>query len=156
MHTDMSRYLFRGKRLMDNRWVVGYFMMSEPTQFTKRTRPVIVDMDSGIAEYVKTIGQSTGLKDSRDKLIFEGDIIRYRYRDYFSPEEPDGTENDWTISAVSWHGERSYPAFDISSHDDHFEANGLSTLLLSDDVFFEVIGNIHDSPELLENGGKDE
>ena len=67
-----DRYLFRGKR-EDGKWVYGYFMMLE------KTRPVIVDSQSGIAEHVDpaTIGQCTGLKDDLGDLIFEGDHIEW-------------------------------------------------------------------------------
>lgn len=73
-----------------------------------------------------TVGQYTGLKDKNGKRIFEGDIVRI-----FK-----------TLFAVEWHGAEfvfghiagqpwSYPYF--ASHAESCE----------------IIGNIHDNPELM-------
>lgn len=54
--------------------------------------------------------------------------------------------NNYT-SVVEWCGEKwNYPAFDLAKHD--YECNGLQ--YVHEDCIIEVIGTIHDNPELLE------
>ena len=108
----------------------------------------------------ETVGQYTGLTDKNGKKIFEGDIIRYAdlydYNCYLesmdNPEVYDNIDlgNIWTIDEVVYGIKVGYPAFDLNKHD--FETNGLSELSESGQYFYEVIGNIHDNPELLKGG----
>ena len=107
--------------------------------------------------YADTVGQYTGLTDKNGNKIFEGDILRYGltvdYNCYLEsleyPEEYDNRVCDQGIdtAVVVWCGNDDYPAFDLADHD--FECNGLSQLM-GGDYTFDVIGNIHDNPELLE------
>lgn len=73
----MKNILFRGKRTDNNEWVYGGYYL-EP--YTNNT--YIVSWNSfclGFVEHIKvdpqTLGQSTGLLDSDDVPIFEGDIL---------------------------------------------------------------------------------
>lgn len=83
----------------------------------------------------ETIGQFTGMVDKNDKKIFEGDIIRSS-----DPEMPESTF-DCGIGQVEFYGGLWYVSGGLH--------NGLNDLWLSRDI--EVIGNIHDTPELLED-----
>ncbi|EOV3185508.1 YopX family protein [Enterococcus faecalis] len=89
----------------------------------------------------ETIGQSTGFKDDNGVEIFEGDIGQYRDGEYSYLGIVkrdcyqffiDGTEPD-----------DSYDFIDVSNTFD-----GTSSL--------EVIGNIHENPELLEKASEDD
>lgn len=105
----------------------------------------------------ETVGQYTGLTDKNGTKIFEGNIIRYadydEYRCYI--ESLDCAERNenmdfcqmWTVDEIVYGIKIGYPAFDLNSHD--FESNGLSVLNESGQYYYEVIGNIHDNPELL-------
>ena len=79
----------------------------------------------------ETITEYTGLKDKNGTKIFEGDILS-AHLDNAYPE-------DETLLEVIWHNNGWYgknePFFD--DFDNGFEK------------YFEVIGNIHDNPELL-------
>lgn len=118
----MRTIKFRAKRIPDQTWVYG--------DLTHCLR-VTVDADIPcirIAGYdcnETTIGQFTGLYDKNGKEIYEGDIYRY--------DNPD------SINEVSYCAGGGFAGFDLTP-----AIHSENRLL---DV--EVIGNIHDNPELL-------
>ena len=138
---------FRGKTVPDGRWVYGYYVVMENETKTV-TRHAIMDLLDKDNQYIKdgksyhmsvsvvdaeTVGQFTGLHDKNGKEIYEGDIVS----DIKGKMKVDGEWVDQTeIFAVEYHG----AAFNIS----HL------SLVSNDSV--EVIGNIHDNPELLKGG----
>jgi uncharacterized phage protein (TIGR01671 family) len=83
--------------------------------------------------YTDTLGQYTGLKDSKGNRIFEGDIL----------EGADFTAEDGGFGVVSF-------------EDGAFEVNGNNITGTFHENYwgkeFEVIGNIYDNPELLDGG----
>lgn len=86
--------------------------------------------------------QSTGIHDVNAKEIFEGDIVKV------------SQDDDYFISFVKNMIEFDYPGFDVPFPDDwDYECNVLSHLMNTDQTI-EVIGNIHEHPELLERDGE--
>ena len=97
----------------------------------------------GIAVDPKTIGQSTGLHDKNGVGIYEGDIV----------EVADSSCDDLSSRSshvVEWFLEEDYPAFDLRPAWDS-ELNSFSSIFNQSCFEIEVIGNIHENPELLEN-----
>lgn len=82
----------------------------------------------------KTVGQFTGLYDKNGKEIFEGDIIKESY-DVYTPYY-----TVVTYDAPGFVGTKDY------RHCCNYETDELR----SESKYFEIIGNIHDNPELLE------
>ena len=158
----MREILFRGKSTDTGAWVYGYYC----GPFGDFDEHEICDIADHTCSRVdvdpETVGQYTGLTDKNGKRIFEGDIVRYGflydYNCYLEsldyPEDYEGCDfsNDIKITTVKWYGEGGYPAFDLENHD--FESNGLSYMEADDDYVIEVVGNIHDNPELI--GGKED
>lgn len=90
------------------------------------------------------IEQYTGLKDKNGKEIYEGDIITETIDDG-SNKIIQMYEVYWDIDTLCW-SIKGVKGFDYNLHDDLWQTNSSR----------EVIGNIHENPELLEGGGMKE
>ena len=83
----------------------------------------------------ETIGQYTGLADKNGKKIFEGDIIKI----------PDDYDEFGINAGEIYEVYFAFGGFRLKPK--YSKAKGF---WLEDDKTVEVIGNIHDNPELLE------
>ena len=146
----MREILFRGKRLDNGEWVYGSFLQVEHEDGSF-TAAIFHQKDAGGDAEVSpaTVGQYTGLKDKNGKRIFEGDILRIAkisdgLGSYYHPplDYPVNVVVKWDLCAWMWETlceDKRYISFPNAWC--HYEC--------------EIIGNIHDNPELLE-GGNDE
>ena len=129
----MSReILFRGKSLVFDDWVEGDLLNYSPNPKICVTRNEEEDKDLYFV-LKETVGQYTGLTDKNGKKIFEGDIVKGD-REYFTYAHLYGR--------VVYDGGQFLIAFDDALED--IECLGAWANAV------EVIGNIHDNPELLE------
>jgi len=119
--------LFRGKREYDGKWIEGSLLKySDGTAFIccENHVPNVLNKYS---VYPDTVGQYTGLNDKNDVKIFEGDIVRTPYYEF----------------EVCFKG---------GCFGGIFKEVGFSVMAESIyGVSGEIIGNIHDNPELLES-----
>lgn len=87
----------------------------------------------------ETVGQYTGLTDKNGKKIFEGDVVKVHIETY--------TRQSNRIGVVKYYN-GCFGVADNNSENfkDFLAFNNMSCYVRS----VEVIGNIHDNPELLE------
>ena len=138
----MREILFRGKRMDDGEWVEGYLVKAVGGECM--ILPVTTEHCGG-AEFSEgyhcgptTVGQYTGLKDKHGKRIFEGDIMKQKDITHKGEIQIEGEKYLVTSSSGCWFG--------ICKKTDYKRSIFLSELC----NIGEVIGNIHDNPELLE------
>ena len=133
----MREILFRGIDEGTNEWVYGYYY-EKLSDFGGEKRYYIFD-DKTISKYnvlPETVGQYTGLTDKNGKKIFEGDIV-----DCWS----EGVNAQGTVQQRRDGLWIIYPAW--QKH--------IMWGLCPDEyshTTVEVIGSIHDNPELLKGG----
>ena len=140
----MREILFRGRQTDKDKWVYGV-----PVKATSKDESEILIIESVFAcdEYMcrgceftpvipSTVGQYTGLTDKNGKKIFEGDIV---------------------AGAVWWQEEKKngivtfrYGSFGLIWY--RGEAEQFHPFTSMCNVEYEVVGNIHDNPELLKGG----
>ena len=139
----MREILFRGKRIDNGNWVEGFYV-EDP--FCDRYE--ICDVNSVTYHredvYPSTVGQYTGLQDKNGKRIFEGDIVRYRY------ETGKGHWNSDQLSVIEWENTGCFMRGIMGTNKYACATGWLVSIPHGNGKFFEVIGNIHDNPELLE------
>ena len=124
----MREILFRGKDV-NNKWHFGNFI-KDKYYFSEEICYSIYSVGCGEHQVIpETAGQYTGLTDKNGTKIFEGDIVKVSYTDGFE------------IGAICW----SNLNFRFCFNTPEGFSYGFN---VSDEL--EVIGNIHDNPELLE------
>lgn len=135
----MREVLFRGKRVVNGKWVEG-FMYSQHFPLEFRDDFYIRCYDTDYLVIPETVGQYTGLTDKNGKRIFEGDIVRYG-------TNTDRADNKEIYEVVfETRGGSGYFGIRISEIETWQFCFEVPAKLM------EVIGNIHDNPEILKGG----
>ena len=137
----MREILFRGKQIYNSKWVEGCYA---PTNGMNPHHGWIIPPNGFNWQPVanETIGQFTGLTDKNGKKIFEGDIVRGRHWTSYNDKNPE----DFHPWRVDWSEKSGL----ITFVDSPTTKARLSIHDFADFGEVEVIGNIHDNPELLE------
>ncbi len=142
----MREILFRGKRNDGGGWVCGHYVYRPDihgAHFIVAVNSIGTLLWFEVAP--ETVGQFTGLTDKNGKKIFEGDIFNLEdeimavviFKDGCFRLEEYGLRGAWTESGFDEFG-GSWGVIDCESIDWYSLHDA------------EVIGNIHDNPELLE------
>lgn len=132
----MREILFRGKRTYNGEWVYGSLTL--PCPFYKNELPTITyyvhpegqEYPTIIRVEVipETVGQYTGLNDKNGKKIFEGDVAKCTF----------------------CYDVGQYPRYETHARMVEFKISGFYPFTKSTHDPCEIIGNIHDNPELVE------
>ena len=135
----MREILFRGKRLDNGAWETGSLVIVR--MGCHDAQYFIADKMTGYHTPVdpSTVGQYTGLKDKNGKRIFEGDVVVCR-------QEIAGNFIDCHIEIGFV--EMKHGAFGLHRKQGYYRP--FKDWL--ENYEYEVIGNIHDNPELLKGG----
>ena len=147
--------IFRGKRTDNGKWVKGYLYITHIGSHEIGSYDAEINIERLTFDVIpETVGQYTGLTDKNGKRIFEGDIVRAtieRAERCQSPRIENGVIGYDCIGMIGLILYKDKNGENVWS--DFFNELSLSGLI--EDYYFEIIGNIHDNPELLggENNG---
>ena len=134
----MREILFRGKRKDNGELVYGFYCYNP---LMKRGEMFSFDaVRCYVYEVIpETVGQFTGLTDRNGKKIFEGDIVRFQYANYVVQREDETPGGCWASTAyiLDEIGVDCFLSFEETI--DNY----------CNEICVEIIGNIHDNPELL-------
>ena len=140
---------FRGKRADNGDWVIGSLVMVCDGESLRRYPCIVISFNHDVFDWheviPETVGQFTGLTDKNGKEIFEGDIIRVTEED-----EDSITGNGFEHIGIVKYGcngkfVSDYQTSFILHCKTWYKEEGL---LYSVRYGYEIIGNIHDNPEL--------
>ena len=127
--------IFRGKRTDNGKWVKGYLYITHIGSHEIGSYDAEINIERLTFDVIpETVGQFTGLTDKNGVRIFEGDIVSL-------------VKHDGLIYKVVY----------VPCRYELVNSKGVNCFVL--DIYksenIEVIGNIHDNPELLggENNG---
>ena len=120
---------FRGKRVDNGEWAYGYYQELEESEnhyyWINEPNGDITDVTP------ETVGQYTGLKDRNGVEIYEGDVLHW--------------DSHW-----GWYVEYENGAFRRIPLNDIQRINWRHHTLQQEGLdTWEIIGNIHDNPELM-------
>ena len=126
----MREILFRGKEIGADRWVHGSLDIHKSGVVVIMSDEIVTSIYARVDP--DTVGQYTGLTDKNGKKIFEGDLVRVEVAKIDFVAVCKFYSGSF---GLVWHymGAERYSAFTGMCH-----------------VEYEVIGNIHDNPELME------
>lgn len=129
----MREILFRGKRTDNQKWWFGSYLFlhvcerdwtGEKRGYAKDVHFIVDETDLNYAVDPETVGQYTGITDRNGTKIFEGDIVKWKDELHEIVYLPKYTR----FAARKPHVVFKIIALELS----------------------EVVGNIHDNPELIE------
>lgn len=132
----MREILFRGKRTDSGEWVEGDLL-----QIKYYNKPIIeckimpqTPVSSAYPVLSETIGQYTGLTDKNGKRIFEGDIVH-------CVSKLDSADMVVIFECGQFRMVLAEKYHEYQTNVGYYDINCFAK---------EVIGNIHDNPELME------
>ena len=134
----MREILFRGKRTTNGDWVYGDFVHGNERKSLRDSIFVYDSETQSFNDYEinpSTLGQYTGLTDKNGKRIFEGDIVKAQ---------------DEILGSPFCDGMNGKVVYDEAAYFIELKDPMNSQWLYDECAVYEIIGNIHDNPELLE------
>ena len=126
---EIREVIFRGKRTDNGKWVKGYLYITHTGAHEIGSYDAEINIERLTFDVIpETVGQYTGLTDKNGVRIFEGDIV-----------------------SLVKHDSLIYKVVYVPCRYELVNSKGVNCFVL--DIYksenIEVIGNIHDNPELL-------
>lgn len=161
----MREIKFRGRRIDNEEWVYGFYYTTEEYVTPRIERTVawiawteFTDNGKSFNHKVEvdpaTVGQYTGLKDKNGNRIFEGDVAFMDILGHglkYNPQnamtyiiEDNGTGRGMRATHPNLHVEEDRGWFSFWDN----ESQEIAWVR-----YLEIIGNIHDNPELIKEQG---
>lgn len=158
----MREILFRGKRVDNGEWVYGFYNRCETrltyTEKYYKNNPrswiQTVENEGFAGQLVHvdtdTVGQYTGLIDANGVKIFDGDILRFGNKSLLVW---------WNEEAFQWQAKEVY-GYDVITKENWLDNDWTnidlgwiaSEFSCVGKMTTEIIGNIHDNPDMLTGG----
>ena len=142
----MREILFRGKRVDSGEWMEGDLIQSRDKTYIHPKANSFRVSETGLSKlivlrevYPETVGQYTGLTDKNGKKIFEGDILQDKFGQIKIVDYSD-----------EWGAFRTCFVRALNEEGKIVAMVGGASFVGTIWRKYEVIGNIHDDPELLE------
>lgn len=130
--------IFRGKRTDNGEWIYGDLIQNVDCIKIREQEKDINRISKSFEIVPETVGQYTNFSDKNGKKIFEGDIIQTLMIEYNPPRQ---YRKPYQVNYNS-----DFPSV-VVEHYSPFEH-------FTEKVEYEVIGNIHDNPELIKGGAE--
>ena len=167
----MRTIKFRAQDIASNKWLFGDIRHH-------KNDVCIFEQGGNRGEQVKpeTVGQFTGLTDKNGKEIYEGDILKWYeigHSDHDVLEPPEDYIKEY-LDVVEFLGgtfcvgrEEAPSLIPVefltkewqANEDDMFmwvqNTDEYPNITIDDMYICEVVGNVHDNPDLIEKGGED-
>ena len=137
----MSGILFRAKRLDNNEWIEGHYIFVQDA-VSEEFYHCIVKSGGEMCvselwdyEFIDkdTLSAFTGLVDKNGRKLFDGDIVRETVTSYYQP-----------IGKICYNVENCQWRIEYVNNIVTFSSIGSGRI-------YELLGNIYDTPMLLEN-----
>lgn len=121
--------LYRGKQIVSGEWIYGVPISNDNITCIFKLTDGLSEL-KGFQVKTETVGQYTGLTDKNGKKIFEGDIVKGKGKG----KKAFAVEYSQNIAGFVTRGTGAFscPCMNVGTMKS-----------------YEVIGNIHDNPELL-------
>ena len=131
----MRKILFKGKRIDDGGWIYGSPIFQDGYVLIRFWNSEEFEFEEHLIA-PESVSEYTGLTDKNGNKIFEGDIVKHFNN---SDEEYDIGVIYFDTEFMGWR----------RTTQGRFHKIKIDTYKLNPTCIYEVIGNIHDNPELL-------
>jgi len=132
----MREHIYRGKRIDDGEWEYGNLIIDG--NFAYIVLLENIDRYDRCEVDPETVGEFTGMRDGKENMIFENDIIQVRY----------SKEDCTNYLVVYLNVDAGYYLSESVNYSPCFIRD--KPLGRNNRHYFKVIGNLTDNPELLE------
>ena len=129
----MENIKFKAKRLDNGEWIKGYFYEENDNTYIIENRQEESKLNRNITYQAdpSTVCLFTGFLDKSGREIYEGDIVKY-------PTDTPSINKSFQVDVIEWTTRENPVCVGFWIGSDY-----------ADQESIEVIGNIHENPDLL-------